>query len=179
MKEQLDETIRQTNQMLALARADSAELVPEALELRAFCAEVTRGWWPEARARDIDLGLDAERRRAADRAAHPGLLKEAMANLLHNAIRYTPPGGQVTVHVGAREGAARITVSDSGPGIPAAERPRAGERFFRASNAEPARLRPGSGHRALDRRAAWWQHGGRRPGRGQGLAVSIVLPLEE
>ena len=45
--------------MLALARTDSAELVAEPVELAAFAGEVTRSWWPEARAKQIDLGLDA------------------------------------------------------------------------------------------------------------------------
>ncbi|HEX6363303.1 MAG TPA: sensor histidine kinase N-terminal domain-containing protein [Albitalea sp.] len=172
---QLDETVRQTNQMLTLARADSAEVALAPLDLTAFAGDVTRGWWPEARARDIDLGLDAGDAPVAV-AAHAGLLKEALSNLLHNAIRYTPRGGQVTVRVAASEGEARLTVADDGPGIPAEERARAGERFFRASNASE----PGSGLGLAIVRSIAERHGGRLevatgPG-GRGLAVSIVLP---
>ena len=178
VKEQLDETIRQTNQMLALARTDSAELVFEAFDLAAFCEELTRSWWPEASARGIDLGLDNCTAQPLPLKAHPGLLKEALSNLLHNALRYTPRGGQVTVQVAAhaQTSEARITVIDNGPGIPASEQPRAGERFFRASNAD----QPGSGLGLAIVRSIAERHGGRMElgsgPQGSGLAVSIVLP---
>ena len=175
MKAQLDETIRQTNQMLTLARADSAELETAKLDLVAFAGEVARAWWPEAEQRGIDLGLDA----GVDTLvvpAHAGLLREALANLLHNALRYTPRGGHVTVRVDAGPGEARIAVIDDGPGIPQAERPRAGERFFRASNA----TQPGSGLGLAIARSIAARHGGRLviddKAVDSGLVVTIVLP---
>ena len=176
LKAQLDETIRQTNQMLTLARADSAELETTALDLVAFAGEVARAWWPEAKQRGIDLGLDAE----VDRLvvpAHAGLLREALANLLHNAIRYTPRSGHVTVRVEAGSGEARLAVIDDGPGIPEADRARAGERFFRASNA----TQPGSGLGLAIARSIAARHGGRLElagkAAGTGLVVTIALPL--
>jgi two-component system sensor histidine kinase TctE len=176
LKAQLDETIRQTNQMLTLARADSAELETAALDLVAFAGEVARAWWPEAKQRGIDLGLDAE----VDQLvvpAHAGLLREALANLLHNAIRYTPRGGHVTVRVEAGSGEARLAVIDDGPGIPEADRARAGERFFRASNA----TQPGSGLGLAIARSIAARHGGRLElagkAAGTGLVVTIALPL--
>lgn len=175
VKEQLDETIRQTNQMLALARADSAALAKEPLELAAFAGDVSRAWWPEAHQRGVDLGLDAPEEVMV--RAYPALLKEALSNLLHNAIRYTPPGGQVTVRVAAGDGVARLSVLDNGPGIPEAERQQAGERFFRASNA----TQPGSGLGLAIARSIAERHGGQLvlQGRseGPGLQACIVLPL--
>jgi len=177
LKIQLDETVRQTNQMLALARTDAAELVSEPIDLAALAEELTRVWWTEARDRNIDLGLDGPGEPIRVQA-HPGLLKEALSNLLHNALRYTPSGGQVTVRVVAEPGQARLMVVDNGPGIPAAERQRAGERFFRASNAS----QPGSGLGLAIVRSIAERHGGRLEvgacAHGQGLAVAIVLPLE-
>jgi len=177
LKIQLDETVRQTNQMLALARTDAAELVSEPIDLAALAEELTRVWWTEARDRNIDLGLDGPGEPIRVQA-HPGLLKEALSNLLHNALRYTPSGGQVTVRVVAEPGQARLMVVDNGPGIPAAERQRAGERFFRASNAS----QPGSGLGLAIVRSIAERHGGRLEvgacAQGQGLAVAIVLPLE-
>jgi two-component system sensor histidine kinase TctE len=176
LKLQLDDTVRQTNQMLALARADSAELAPAKLDLAAFAAEVTRAWWPEARHKRIDLGLDDQAGTALVQA-HPGLLKEALSNLLHNALRYTPDGGQVTVTVGVAGAEVRLGVVDNGPGIPEAELGRAGERFFRASNAGPT----GSGLGLAIVRSIAERHGGRlevAPGpQRHGLAVTLVLPL--
>lgn len=59
-------------------------------------------------------------------------------NLVDNAIRYTPRGGRIAVSTAAGEGRVVLTVQDSGPGIPEAERPRVFERFYRlaGSNTE-------------------------------------------
>lgn len=176
IKAQLEETVRQTNQMLALARTDSAELSTEPLDLRALAEHGTRAWWSEAHARQIDLGLDVPRD-PVRLNGHAGLLKEALSNLLHNALRYTPAGGQVTVRVAAEGGELRLAVFDNGPGIPAAERARAGERFFRASNAS----QPGSGLGLAIVRSIAERHGGRLEVQagpdGRGLSVALVLPL--
>ena len=135
LREQLRHTIRQTNQMLALARADSCDGQAEAVDLAELASEVTRRWWPQARSRRIDLGLEA----AAQPAwvlARRELLEEALANLLANALRYTPAGGRVTVTVAVDGNSASLSVCDSGPGIPPDELGRATQRFFRASNSQ-------------------------------------------
>jgi two-component system sensor histidine kinase TctE len=177
LKAQLDETIRQTNQMLALARADSvAEVAAEPLDLVAFTGDVTRAWWPEARQREIDLGLDAPEGPLRVQA-NPGLLKEALGNLLHNAIRYTPRGGQVTVRVEAADAWARLSVIDNGPGIPQGDLQRASERFFRASNVQL----PGSGLGLAIARSIAERHGGRLVLQTRtdepGLVATVELPL--
>jgi len=140
IKSQLDETVRQTNQMLTLARTDSAEVVPEPVDLNALAQAVTREWWTEARAAGIDLGLEPAGGHVRV-LAQPALLKEALSNLVHNAIRYTPRGGRVTVEVRAAGPRAWIAVVDDGPGIMPGELRRAGERFFRGSNVR----QPGTG----------------------------------
>jgi two-component system sensor histidine kinase TctE len=176
LKLQVDETVRQTNQMLALARTDSAELSLAPVDLVVLATATCRRWWPEARSRGIDLGLDTALS-ALTLPAQAGLLDEALANLLHNALRYTPAGGQVTVAVRAEAGLAWLSVADNGPGIPAAEHHRAGERFFRASNAN----QPGSGLGLAIVRSIAERLGGRlllaQPDQGSGLVASLVLPL--
>ena len=62
-------------------------------------------------------------------AGSPLLLRELFSNLVDNAIRYTPPSGEVTVHVQPRP--AQVTIVDSGSGIPETERERVFERFHR------------------------------------------------
>jgi len=175
IRSQLDETVRQTNQMLALARADSAEIAPEVVDLNAVAQDVTRHWWSEARAGGIDLGLEAAA--GPVRAmAQPALLREALSNLLHNAIRYTPPGGRVTVAVKAAGARAWLEVVDDGPGIPADELGRAGERFFRGSNVE----QPGTGLGLAIVKSIADRVGGElllTPGHGErGLRATIALP---
>ena len=175
IKSQLDETVRQTNQMLTLARADSVEIVPEPVELNALAQEVTRQWWAEARAGGIDLGLEAGRD-AARVLAQPALLKEALSNLLHNAIRYTPRGGRVTVKVRSERATACIEVVDDGPGIRPDELARAGERFFRGSNVR----QPGTGLGLAIVKSIAERLGGElllAPGPGdRGLRATIALP---
>ena len=182
IKDQLDETVRQTNQMLALARADSAELRTETVDLNALAQDVTRRWWPEARSAGIDLGLEP----AAGSVVVQGqaaLLREAVANLLHNALRYTPRGTHVTVRVlaASEQRSAAIEVVDDGPGMPAEDLARAGERFFRGRQPGQPVL-PGTGLGLAIVQSIAERLGGQLqvqagPG-GRGLAVAILLPVQ-
>ncbi len=70
------------------------------------------------------------------------LIQQAVANLLDNAIKFSPPGGLIRLSAAADGRQLRIEVSDQGPGIPEADRSRAADRFFRG---EQARNTPGSG----------------------------------
>jgi two-component system sensor histidine kinase TctE len=124
----------------------------------------------------IDLGLERNDE-TLQVLAQPGLLKEALSNLLHNAIRYTPPGGQVTLQVARLGQGVTIAVIDNGPGIPAAELEHAGDRFFRGSNID----QPGSGlGLAIVRSIVERLHGSlllAAGPQGRGLAVTLSLPL--
>lgn len=64
------------------------------------------------------------------------LLHELLINLLDNAIRHTPDGGNITLRCGLHHGSPYLEVEDSGPGIPAAERERVRERFYRAAGSD-------------------------------------------
>ncbi|MDR3368337.1 sensor histidine kinase N-terminal domain-containing protein [Rhodoferax sp.] len=176
IKNQLEETIRQTNQMLALARVDSAEFVLEVLDATAIAEKVTRDWWPQARASGVDLGFEPDNQPLLLNV-HGPLLQEALSNLLHNAIRYTPRGGQVTVKLRHSADRGMINVLDSGPGMSADDLNRAGNRFFRGSNV----TQPGSGlGLAIVRSIAIRMNGEFRLSAnadGPGLVASIVLPL--
>ncbi len=70
------------------------------------------------------------------------MLQQAVANLLDNALKFSPAGGKIGIRAWREAGQAGIEISDNGPGIPEAERARATERFFRG---ETARSTPGSG----------------------------------
>lgn len=70
------------------------------------------------------------------------MIQQAVANLLDNALKFSPTGGIIRLSAQAQAGQIRIEVADQGPGIPAADRIRATERFFRG---EAARSTPGSG----------------------------------
>ena len=175
IKQQLEETVRQTNQMLSLGRADSAEVERLPVELSALAEKVARSWWSQARARGIDLGLD-EVAASAWVAGDAGLLGDALSNLLHNAVRYTSRGGHVTVSVRQDDAWVILEVLDDGPGIPADELARAGQRFFRGSNVSL----PGTGLGLAIVQAIALRHGGQLvlgPGQGgRGLSAALHLP---
>lgn len=175
---QVESTIRQTNQMLALARADTAQVPMQRLDLVALVEKATREWWSRARARSIELTLDVQTP-VLPIAAHPGLLQEAFSNLLDNALRYTPEGGAVAVRLERDDAFARVTVSDSGPGLPPDELARVGERFFRSRQV----AQPGSGLGLAIAQSVARRHGGSlgadNATAGTGLVVSLRLRLAD
>ena len=69
-------------------------------------------------------------------SGHEWLLREALSNLVDNAVKYTPARGTVTIRCGRRGGIAFLEVEDDGPGIPAAERAHALERFYRVQGTQ-------------------------------------------
>ena len=119
--------IRQTNQLLALARAEpqhfeKARLEPLALD--ALVADAVQAFVDQATLKNIDIGFDLQ---PAVVIGDRFLLRDLIDNLIDNAIRYTPPHGAVTVTV--RPG--WLTVEDNGPGIPAGKREQVFSRYVR------------------------------------------------
>jgi len=121
-------------QLLSLARmenlAGAGSMSP--LDISALARDVVKDWLPQAWARRIDLGLDADDHVVMIQGNRL-MLTEMLNNLLDNAIRYTPPGGHATVRVSvdAFEPFVYLDVEDTGPGIPPGERERVMERFYR------------------------------------------------
>ncbi|RSZ30518.1 sensor histidine kinase [Variovorax beijingensis] len=129
-----DRLSRLVRQLLSLARnepgaLDAMQLQP--LDLNAYALEVSMDWVPQALKRDIDLGFEG--------AEHPLVinadrdrLRELINNLIDNAVRYSQPGGRVTVQVGQSDNdQCRLAISDDGPSVPVEERARIFERFHR------------------------------------------------
>ncbi|TMH37402.1 MAG: sensor histidine kinase [Betaproteobacteria bacterium] len=124
---------RLANQLLALAKAEGpadrrSDL--RVVDLKSFADSAARDWAPRALARKIDLGFSLEH---APIHGDPLLLPELIDNLIDNALRYTPSGGAVTVNTGSETTTSYLTVEDTGPGIPAGERNRVRERFYRVA----------------------------------------------
>src|SRR5437868_1002027 len=121
-------TARLANQLLALARAEPGARGNAAdVNLKTLSEGEADQWVHQALARDVDLGFELE---PATVQGDAFLLREALANLVHNALEYSQRGGRVTVRTGRREGQPVIEVEDDGPGIPPAERERVLERFY-------------------------------------------------
>jgi two-component system OmpR family sensor kinase len=169
---------RLIEQLLAVAREQHAgerELRP--LHLDEFVRQVVADWVPLAEAADLDLGI-AEAEVVRVLAEEDGL-RVLLGNLLDNAIRYTPRGGRVDVRVTHKAGSparAVLSVTDTGPGIPEAERGRVFDRFHRV----PGTVAGGSGLGLALVRSVASRHEGQvvletGPG-GTGLRVVVTLP---
>lgn len=108
----------------------------------------------------------------------PVQLDQVMTNLLDNAIRFSPPGGEVTISLAPWHGAVQLRITDQGPGIVPEERERVFQAFYRGD----ANERPGSGLGLAIARAIVLAHGGRIRIEGApsgGTAVVLELPLTD
>ena len=180
VNEQSGRLHRMVEDMLALARADASgmRVTRRPVCLDDVAADCARALSVLAAGRKIALhtDLDPEVPVTGDAA----LLRQLTTNLLTNAIQYTPPGGSVEVVVSSDRTtrAAILTVSDTGPGIPIADRERVFGRFVRLDPARSATSGAGLGLPI----ARWIaeQHGGTltiRDNPGGGCQFVLQLPL--
>jgi two-component system sensor histidine kinase TctE len=129
-------TSQLANQLLALSRADARTMHAQPMqrvELKPLCEDILQQFLDEASAKQIDLGLDAS---AATAHGHDWLLREALANLVDNAVKYSGVGSTVTIRCGRRDGVAFLEVEDDGPGVPPADLPRILDRFYRVQGTQ-------------------------------------------
>ena len=166
------EIIRTFDALLQLAEIEG-RLRPETLvDLSAVAERVSEALCPdiEESGRVLETRLDA-----ASVAGDMDLLSQALANLLENALRHTPPGARITVRVQNLAGGPRLLVGDDGPGIPRELRERALAPFGRL---EPSRSTPGSGLGLAIAASIAQRHGARLElgDAAPGLEVSIAFP---
>jgi signal transduction histidine kinase len=106
-------------------------------------------------------------------------IQRAVANLVSNAVKYTPRGGKVRVRYRETEGQGVVEVIDNGPGIPEAAQARLFERFYRVRN-ESTRRSPGSGLGLAIVKTIIERHGGRvwvTSAEGKGSTFGFLVPL--
>ncbi|MHA4871765.1 sensor histidine kinase [Duganella sp. PWIR1] len=123
------------SQLLALAHAEpeaAATLARERVDLRLVARDMVAQMVPRALRAGQDLGLD-EGEAAVTVLANAMLLREALSNLVDNAIQYAGVRAELTVRVREEDGAGLLIVEDNGPGIPPEEHGRVFERFVRAT----------------------------------------------
>jgi two-component system OmpR family sensor kinase len=123
-------------QLLLLARQEATAAEPQPVALEPLLRQVMGEQAAAAQARQIDLGL--LRADALSTRGHADALAVLLRNLLDNAIKYTPTGGKVDVMLLDEGRQARLRVEDSGRGIPADERERVFDRFYRSAEAHSA-----------------------------------------
>lgn len=135
LKGGLERATRVVEQLLTLARQEPDAAAPkhEPVDLAVLARSVVGDRSAIAEARDIDLGVADARPLVIN--GDPDGLHTALANLVDNALRYTPRGGRVDVSVHREGDTAVLAVIDNGPGIPAADRSRVFDRFYRRADA--------------------------------------------
>jgi signal transduction histidine kinase len=179
VRDNAERLTRMVSDLLDLARieAGKVDLARETLAVPGLVEELLETLRPLARARGILL--------AGEVAPCPPVqgdgdkLVQVLTNLVSNALKFTPRGGQVTVATGeTAEGAVRIAVRDTGPGIPPAERERVFDKFYQLGRADGGRP-PGSGLGLTIARHLVELHGGRiwvEEGPEGGSAFVVLLP---
>ncbi len=180
-----DGVLRTFGAVLAIARLEAAAAAPDQslfdpAELAADVAELY-----EPLCEDKGLDFQAELAGGLSIRGNREFIAQALANLLDNAVKYTPAGGAVMLRARRRSsGEVELSVTDTGPGVPEDERERVVERFVRLEN---SRNEPGAGLGLSLVAAVARAHGGRLEldegpgmvdGKGPGLRVALVLPAE-
>jgi signal transduction histidine kinase len=137
-----DGLIATFNALLLIAEADSgvARGALTQIDLSAVVADVAELYAPLAEEKNIALSVAPAGVLMIE--GNRSLISQALANLIDNAIKYTPAEGSVTIFAAETPSGVDLTVADSGPGIPAADRTRVIERFVRL---EASRNSPGTG----------------------------------
>jgi two-component system OmpR family sensor kinase len=132
----IERATRLVEQLLVLARQEAS--TPGAKVVQLDLGELARRTVGEmalaAQSKGVDLGI--ERADSVPFEGEADALATMLRNLVDNAIKYTPAGGTVDVEVSQGEGGPLLVVEDSGPGIPADERERVFDRFYRIAGSE-------------------------------------------
>ncbi len=161
---------------IAEIEAGSRRAAFKPLDVAPLLTGVAELYGPVAEEKGIALSVRTPERLPAfgDRE----LIQQAVANLVDNAVKFSPSGSQVTLSATATSSGIEIAVDDQGPGIPESDRSRAAERFFRG---ESARNSPGAGLGLALVQAVAQLHGGslRFADAAPGLVASLSLPRHE
>jgi signal transduction histidine kinase len=164
--------------LLTLAEAGQLPLDLQVMDVAQLLADVKDAFAPQAAEADIALQVDISDS-LPPILADPQRLAQVLGNLVTNALRYTPPGGQVTLRAAPDpEGGIRVQVADTGAGISPEDLPRIFDRFWRGDPARSREMGAGSGLGLAIARSLVQAHGGRiwaESQLNQGTVVSFIL----
>jgi signal transduction histidine kinase len=181
----LQKMIVEMHELVSSSDAHYVQQMTRPLMLDTLVWAIANEWKQVAQAANVALSVNIERR-GLQIFGDERRLRWALGNIIDNAIKYTPPGGKVSLEVKDEdEGYARLRVRDNGVGIAADELPNVFTRFFRGTpvNVTGRALRvPGTGQGLTIARQIIEAHRGRiylRSSPGVGTAVYFTLPLSE
>jgi PAS domain S-box-containing protein len=164
--------------LLALVEAGTFTLETRDVDLGRLVSDCVEAARPLADDKNIDLTFEAEPVGNCSVDSHR--LEQLLDNLISNALKYTPQGGQVSTRLGRENGRVRIEVEDSGIGIPAKEQQFLFDRFFRATTATSGAI-PGIGLGLTIVKAIVEAHRGTvqvESEEGRGTTFRVDLPFE-
>jgi signal transduction histidine kinase len=183
VRDNADRLGRMVSDLLDLTRIEAGkiELVPRALPVADLVSDAVDGLRHVASERRVRVAVNLPPCPAV--WADPDRVHQVLANLLANAIKFSPPGGQVAVRASLNgDGLVRLAVEDTGPGIPLTERERVFDKFYQVGRVEGERP-PGTGLGLTIARHLVELHGGRiwvEDGPGGGAAFVVLLaPVDE
>jgi signal transduction histidine kinase len=127
---------------LALADADQIELECTTTDFISLVQRVVERYQAQAISQNVSLRIVSPASTLPSLSLDPIRIEQVLTNLLSNAMRYTPPGGQIELALTSSAGKVQLTVHDSGPGIPEQSLPYIFERFYRV---DKSRARSGGG----------------------------------
>ncbi|HJS19488.1 MAG TPA: ATP-binding protein [Anaerolineales bacterium] len=181
----VDNMAKLVNNLLDLGRIDfGVGLQVESIPVLDIVERVTGSLQLQATQKKISLGVEIPRDLPHAVEADPALLQQALYNLVENALKYTPEGGAVTMHLQPTPTSLTFAVQDSGIGIPEGDLPRLFEKFYRGTHREALAQR-GSGLGLAIVKSIAERHSGRawvqsEPGKGSTfyLQIPLVQPKE-
>ncbi|MDX6645953.1 MAG: hypothetical protein QOK40_1680 [Miltoncostaeaceae bacterium] len=170
--------LRLVDDVLLLASSDSGQLQLRRsdLDLAQLIRQCVEEAGPQAQAQTVGLSMALDE--VPPVHGDPARIGQLLNNLISNAIKFTPAGGSVRLALERRERAVLVTVTDTGPGIPADEQPRLFERFFRSEGSGSVGV-PGNGLGLSIAKAIIEAHGGRiwvESDEGHGASFCVELP---
>lgn len=126
--------------LFELSKLDSANVIPnlEAFSVAELLQDVSQEFELEAENKNIELAIDLDTDNAFT-VGDIGLIQRVLENLVRNAIRFTPDGGQVTLSISRRPESVAVAVTDTGCGIPDQDIPRIFDRYYRSEQGDRAR----------------------------------------
>lgn len=130
-RDEIDRLQRLVDGLLVLARAENREQTTAPVDIAQVAADRVEAWQPLADERSVTITLDAPSMAVAHAVASAA--EQIVDNYLDNALEAVPEGGLIVVAVRGEQGSVSLTVDDSGPGLPAEDRERAFDRFWRGS----------------------------------------------
>jgi signal transduction histidine kinase len=195
MRSETDRMIRLVGDLLLLAQVDAGlPIRREPVAIDQLASEVVHQ--VQVISGGVKVSLLAEVSEPLCLDGDPDRLRQLLLNLIDNALKYTPGGGEVKLRVAREDGSARLDVSDNGPGIPPEHLelgpngvPLIFERFYRVEKSRTRSTAPGSNGRSgsgtgLGLSIAYWiarAHGGQievHSEIGRGTTLTVWLPLE-